>query len=546
MRDNQTQYSSPEAMADVASWIEDCSENHAKCAGREGDPSSMPIRVLRISEHGESAYLSSFGNPKERYGALSYTWGSISGFSTTKSTLDSRSRPFPVATLPQTIHDAVIVAKRIGLECIWVDSLCIVQDSEEDKANEIAKMDAIYQNAFVTIAATNALSANSGFLGHTYCDTISHRLPMTYPDGSTGHVFVRDRSWTSAEPLDDRAWALQERYLSPRLLDYTSIGMTKKCRDRYVEEGERPLNPHNMDRFRKELALIINPDLPSGRAYESDMVLGVWDHIVQLYTGRAMTDPNDKLLALGGLAARFQRHLSYSKYFAGLWYRFLPAGLCWNGYAGYRRRKPGSSQANIRRSPVYRAPSWSWASTDGPINSSSKMSDFLPFTLEVISCQVTLANTLLPFGKVIGGTLVVEGYARETVCRPSPIRDQEMQVGRVRLDVMPDDFGEWFEALKGTRILLLEIQREVENEGSSDETESEEGTRSKGLGLKKAGLGILKRLSKRAELTHSEGLMLRKIGKEESYSRLGYFREIDETRKGWLFEGCAKRRVEIV
>ena len=86
----------------------------------------------------------------------------------------------------------------------------------------------------------------------------------------------------------------------------------------------------------------------------------------------------------------------------------------------------------------------------------------------------------------------------------------------------------------------------MENEGSSDETESEEGTRSKGLGLKKAGLGILKRLSKRAELTHSEGLMLRKIGKEESYSRLGYFREIDETRKGWLFEGCAKRRVEIV
>jgi hypothetical protein len=506
-------------MADVALWINNCSENHAKCAAREGEPSSMPTRVLRISEHGEYAYLSPFGDSKERYAALSYTWGGKSGFRTTKSTFDARLRPFPVAALPQTIQDAAVVARKIGIECLWVDSLCIVQDSEEDEANEISKMDAIYQNAFVTIAATNALSANSGFLGHTYCDTISHRLPITYPDGSTGHVFARDRDWTNSDPLDDRAWALQERHLSRRLLDYTSIGMTKKCREQYLEEGERPLDQHNKLQFRKDLARIVSPDLPPGFYFKTDRVLDVWDQILSLYNRRAMTDPNDKLPALGGLAARFQPQLFKTPYLAGLWYRFLSRGLRWEGYGGHRRRELGGVENCVRRSPVYRAPTWSWASTDGAVFPANHWAG-VP-TLEVISCEVTLANTLLPFGKVVGGTLIADGYVRETVCRPSSIRDSEMQVGRVRLDVKPDDFGEWSEALKGTRILLLEVVREGNNPDSSDESESEEETR-------------------------SEGLMLRKVGKGERYSRLGYFKEVEETRRGWLFEGCEMRVVEIV
>ena len=213
-------------------------------------------------------------------------------------------------------------------------------------------MDAIYQNAFVTIAATNALSANSGFLGHTYCDTISFRRPMTYPDGSTGDVFARDRDWTYSDPLDDRAWALQERHLSRRLLDYTSIGMTKKCRQQYVEEGERPLDQQDKVRFRKDLARIVKPDLPSGSYFKTDRVLDVWNRILSLYNGRAMTDPSDEFPALSGLAAQFQRQLSKTPYLAVLWYKFMSRGLCWKGYGGHRRRELDDVEDCVRRSPV--------------------------------------------------------------------------------------------------------------------------------------------------------------------------------------------------
>ena len=139
----------------------------------------------------------------------------------------------------------------------------------------------------------------------------------------------------------------------------------------------------------------------------------------------------------------------------------------------------------------------------------------------MVSCDVTLAENMLPFGKVIGGALVANGYVRETVCRPSLVRRSEMQVGRVRLNVKPDDFGEWSEALKGTRILLLEVIREKNNPDSSDESESGEETR-------------------------SEGMTLKKVGKGERYSRLGHFQEVDETKRGWLFEGCEMKVVVTV
>ena len=195
-----------------------------------------------------------------------------------------------------------------------------------------------------------------------------------------------------------------------------------------------------MARFRKDLAGIVSPDLRSGYYFKTNRVLDVWNEILSLYNARAMTDPNDKFPALSGLAAQFQRLLFKTPYLAGLWYKFMSRGLLWKGWGGHRRRELGDAKNCIRRSPVYRAPTWSWASIDRAIYPANPWAG--EPTLEVVSCEVTLANNSLPFEKVIGGTLIAEGYVRETVCRPSPIRDSEIQVGRVRLDVKPDYLGE--------------------------------------------------------------------------------------------------------
>jgi len=75
---------------------------------------------------------------------------------TTKSTLAARTKSIPWSTLPKTFQDAVFIARRMDVRYLWIDSLCIVQDDEQDWMVESAKMCDIYQGAFLTISALRA------------------------------------------------------------------------------------------------------------------------------------------------------------------------------------------------------------------------------------------------------------------------------------------------------------------------------------------------------------------------------------------------------
>jgi hypothetical protein len=59
--------------------------------------------------------------------------------------------------LPRTIRDAIEVTRAIDYRYLWVDSLCIIQDDEQDRDFQIAMMDQIYSNADLTIAAGSGL-----------------------------------------------------------------------------------------------------------------------------------------------------------------------------------------------------------------------------------------------------------------------------------------------------------------------------------------------------------------------------------------------------
>ena len=63
--------------------------------------------------------------------------------------------------LPSTIIGAIIVALVVGLEYIWIDSLCIIQDSKEDSI-ESADFGRIYQEAAFTISATGVRNVWEG------------------------------------------------------------------------------------------------------------------------------------------------------------------------------------------------------------------------------------------------------------------------------------------------------------------------------------------------------------------------------------------------
>ena len=81
---------------------------------------------------------------------------------TTRATLASRLTSIPLSKLPKSFREAILITRRLGYAHIWIDSLCIVQDDPVDWERESAKMAEIYENAVLTLAASDAVDSQHG------------------------------------------------------------------------------------------------------------------------------------------------------------------------------------------------------------------------------------------------------------------------------------------------------------------------------------------------------------------------------------------------
>jgi hypothetical protein len=97
-----------------------------------------------------------------------------------------------------------------------------------------------------------------------------------------------------------------------------------------------------------------------------------WKTVVENYTKRELTFPQDKLIAMAGIATELDRKMRQSKpsgvgsslYIAGMWNipTFIEYELSWFQLSGIKDVFPGAARAK-----EYRAPSWSWASVTNPV-----------------------------------------------------------------------------------------------------------------------------------------------------------------------------------
>lgn len=111
------------------------------------------------------------GSEVPAYLALSYCWGGDQQHKTTIGNIAAAQIRLDVSLMPKTIQDAITVTQTLGYNHLWVDSVCIMQDSEHDKITEIEKMPGIYSNSVCTISATSAENAWEGFLQDRMQDT---------------------------------------------------------------------------------------------------------------------------------------------------------------------------------------------------------------------------------------------------------------------------------------------------------------------------------------------------------------------------------------
>jgi hypothetical protein len=104
----------------------------------------LPTRVIDVGKSDKGVCLYETKGEKSHYVALSYRWGDANMTLTTNATLSEHLHYIDVGTLCTTIRDAIHVTREIGFRYLWVDSLCIIQDSEEDWEREALRMGEVY------------------------------------------------------------------------------------------------------------------------------------------------------------------------------------------------------------------------------------------------------------------------------------------------------------------------------------------------------------------------------------------------------------------
>lgn len=382
----QTSFLDGDIMGEAKIWLDDCvGGRHERCIPPE--KSQLPTRVLDVEPSlGNIVRLQEKNTSKaERYAALSYCWGGPQPLTATKSNLQALISGVEVDKLPQTLQDAVYVTRRLGIRYLWIDALCIIQDSLEDKLSEIDKMGTIYRNAVVTIAAAHARKASDGFLKVVtdYTPKYSCTMPVHVPEHPrVGRVtLAAERQFLRSYPnaLRTRGWAFQEAILSRRILTFSRYTLQCHCN---VNHG-RFLNLGNMDREKSDKLYAFGSKhfdrfethhKSHGDGWMSALFLGgMWNAMVGDFTSRSLTVADDRLHALQGIANEIlqSRHLATDidrTYVAGMWMACLPSQLVWTRDD---RTPLCPDNGNLPFRPITnrskRAPTWSWACIECPV-----------------------------------------------------------------------------------------------------------------------------------------------------------------------------------
>ena len=351
----------------------------------------MPTRVLDVKDKMSSTVrlietrAEAANGP---YATLSHCWGQNKVIKLTTASIDSLQHGIAVSELPALYQNAITVCRRLEIQYLWIDSLCIIQDQELDWTCEIAAMGEVYSHALFNIEAAYAAEV-SGQLFFSRDQTRITPLPVTIEWHKDGPLlfFLIDISVQREDdmreaPLFKRAWVLQEQLLAKRSIVYSKTQIHWVCHT--LEASEQ--FPKGVPDLREGSDLLSHSLKPRSLQYLKSMIASEnplwfyhrsqsgsnmspmerfwlsWRSIVLDYSSRSLTLEKDKLAAIAGLASVIQAKIGI-QYIAGMWNTrfYIEYELCWKASRKADGRQP-------YRPTEYRAPTWSWASVEGNIS----------------------------------------------------------------------------------------------------------------------------------------------------------------------------------
>ncbi|KAH7124437.1 heterokaryon incompatibility protein-domain-containing protein [Dactylonectria macrodidyma] len=401
---------SRENVAWMKRHLDNCRRHHPCRRLREVHHSlAMPSRLINVGSSSDPlVHISATRLPMmECYAIASYAWGSgvIHAIKTTTSNLQQRMvEGIQLSEMPKTIQDLVQVTRLLGLEYLWVDCLCVVQDDDDEITQEMGRMANYYQRTEILLSAATAEHSDEGFLKVRHADQvygaifeIPYRLDLNGED-EQGAVLLCEKPLynnSKEEPLHKRIWTHQEHILASRVLSFGSKQVRWECRRGIAVDGGSCWSPVD-DPAVAEACISSGSLKPAeyARGYKLQEILDSWTETVEAYSSRDYTNKSDRLPAFAAMTSLLASATGWlvSDCYAGIWQGDARRQLLW-------------SKTETQDLGQYDQPSWSWASLPGSVEYSTiSRLDWSGDSLKIVAFKPQLHGGIL---------LEIRGFIRQ-------------------------------------------------------------------------------------------------------------------------------------
>ena len=409
----------------IAQWTRECLTSHTQCFDIQTFTATrdiLPLRLLDLAPalHADFIRLESSESlpVHTMYVTLSHCWGGHCKTTLTTSSLATFQAGIHLSTLPKTFQDAVLLTRNLGIRYLWIDALCIIQDSHQEWSHEASLMGDVYANSFLTISATSSPDSEGGlYHSRNPLSVWPCRITATWNCFPVDKFVIKTPGWVrrgAMKPLSNRGWAFQEWLLSKRIIHCSRDLVRWQCHCLAASEVcPGGLDDYDIKSYERPTKNIIRL-LQDGHGSSNDL----WRRIREEYSEKHLTVATDKLAAFSGIARMVHNMWKSPKedYLAGLWRPELFHELLW-----VKTVKEYIELTHRTHSFQYIAPSWSWASIIGPFSYHDDYRfyhDRLGVYAEVLEAKTFPHSD--DYGPVNGGFLTVRGSLYHVELASSP------------------------------------------------------------------------------------------------------------------------------